>query len=214
MLETTLKIDNAAIDDEAKILQDIHQTTKNIAIYQRQIEPLKQLLNQATKQSIECRASGTSNEIFSTLSTYFSETLPNHQPLLDDILKLLGLFEQVTKVSSFRLLLATVNTNMCRKFHTDINDLRMLCTYVGPGTLWLPNDAINEKALIKGGGNKKIVKDESQIQQVNTGDVIILKGGLYPDVNPILHRSPTIEETGEKRLLLRIDTNESANFWT
>ena len=45
------------------------------------------------------------------------------------------------------------------------------------------------------------------------GDIVILKGALYPESKAIIHRSPTIEETGKKRLLLRIDTNESVNFW-
>ena len=44
------------------------------------------------------------------------------------------------------------------------------------------------------------------------GDIIILKGALYPEANAILHRSPTIEENGEKRLLLRIDTYEALGF--
>ena len=101
---------------------------------------------------------------------------------------------------------------MCRKFHTDINDLRLLCTYIGPGTLWLPDEAVDLKALQKGGDEQALVVDEQQIQQVSTGDVVILKGALYPEANPILHRSPSIEESGEKRLLLRIDTNEFLNF--
>jgi len=214
MVDTTLKFDNAAISNDANILQDIHIKTKNIAIYQRELEPLKNMLDQITEQSVECRASGTIKEITTSLNTYFTNELPEHKILLDDILNLLRLFEQVTKASSFRLLLATVNTNMCRKFHTDINDLRLLCTYAGPGTCWLPDEAVNQKALQKGGVNQEIVADEKLIQQVQTGEVVLLKGALYPEASPILHRSPSIEKNGEKRLLLRIDTNEFLNFLT
>ncbi|MEM6380738.1 MAG: DUF1826 domain-containing protein, partial [Bacteroidota bacterium] len=74
------------------------------------------------------------------------------------------------------------------KVDTDINSLRLLCTYSGPGTLWLPNEIVNHKALITRGGNKQIVLDERQIQQVATGAVIILKGALFPQANPIVHR--------------------------
>jgi hypothetical protein len=133
---------------------------------------------------------------------------------LKDIEHLLYIFTQITKANSFRLLLTTVNTNMCRRFHTDINDLRMLCTYSGPGTLWLTEDNINRKVLDTCGDNECIVLDESKVQQAPTGAVVILKGSIYPQegAKAIIHRSPTIEESGQKRLLLRIDTNEFLNF--
>lgn len=50
------------------------------------------------------------------------------------------------------------------------------------------------------------------IQQAGTGDIVILKGALYPDGHAIMHRSPTIEEMGAARLLLRIDTNAFKPF--
>ena len=50
--------------------------------------------------------------------------------------------------------------------------------------------------------------------QVPENGVVLLKGALYPKAGTraIVHRSPTIEESGEKRLLLRIDTNDNLNF--
>ncbi|MGD1843412.1 MAG: DUF1826 domain-containing protein [Thermonemataceae bacterium] len=208
MVPTNYTPSHAAIGVQEKILQQIHLKTKSIAVYQRDINPLRQALTQVAEQSFECRASGTVEEITDSFNTYFADKLPNQEALSADVLKLLGLFKQITRTSSFRVLLATIHTNMCRKFHTDINDLRLLCTYVGPGTLWLPQEAVDPKAS-RAASNQEIVLDESLIQKVNTGDVVILKGALYPDANPILHRSPTIEGKGEKRLLLRIDTNES-----
>lgn len=213
MNETNFKFDNAVISDDANGLQDIHIKTKNIAIYHRQIQSLKTALDRVTEQSIEFRASGKKEEIIAALDIYFTKNFPEHRVLLDDTLNLLSLFKKVSNSSSFRFLLATINTNMCRKFHTDINNLRMLCTYAGPGTLWLPEEAVNNKAYRIGGDDKDVVLDQNLIQQVDTGDVVILKGALYPESKAIIHRSPTIEETGKKRLLLRIDTNESVNFW-
>ncbi|MDG1433583.1 MAG: DUF1826 domain-containing protein [Saprospiraceae bacterium] len=213
MNETNFKFDNAVISDDANGLQDIHIKTKNIAIYHRQIQSLKTALDRVTEQSIEFRASGKKEEIIAALDIYFTKNFPEHRVLLDDTLNLLSLFKKVSNSSSFRFLLATINTNMCRKFHTDINNLRMLCTYAGPGTLWLPEEAVNNKAYRTGGDDKDVVLDQNLIQQVDTGDVVILKGALYPESKAIIHRSPTIEETGKKRLLLRIDTNESVNFW-
>jgi len=208
MIQTKYSYANAVISEDDQVLQDIHLKSKNIAIYQRNIESLKKELNQIKDQSIECRASGTRDEILSILNDYFQSHLSNCSLLLEDVSGLLGLFERITQTSSFRLLLKTVNTDMCRKFHTDINVLRLLCTYIGPGTHWLPDEIVNHRVLQARGDDQEIVMDEQQIQQVPMGDVVFLKGALYPDANPILHRSPPIEEKGKKRLLLRIDTNE------
>ena len=101
---------------------------------------------------------------------------------------------------------------MCPRFHADNNELRMLCTYHGPGTLWLPDHAVDRNAHLNGRGNASNFADESAAQEVKTGDVALLKGGLYPAASPILHCSPTITSPAEKRVLLTIDANESLNL--
>ncbi|MEM9821483.1 MAG: DUF1826 domain-containing protein [Bacteroidota bacterium] len=214
MISTKKKYANAIQSKHEAALQEIHSKPKNIAIYQRDIQPLKTELAQIAAQVIECRTSGTVEEVLSDLKNYFDHHLTNCPGLLTDVGEVLELFRKITQASSFRLQLMTVNTDMCRKFHTDINVLRLLCTYIGPGTLWVPDEIVNYKALLRRGENQEIVSNEQEIQQVPTGDVVILKGGLYTDANPILHRSPTIEENGDKRLLLRIDTNEFLDFLT
>lgn len=209
--EEKLLFNNASVGNRAKVLEGIHAKEKNIAIYQRDIKLWQKELKQLATTSVECKVSGTVDEITTALEANLKEQLPNYDFLLEDISNILSLFQKVSKAESFRVLLATVKTNMCRKFHTDINDLRLLCTYAGPGTLWLPDEIINQKAFKS--KNQNIVLDENLIQQANIGDIVILKGALYPDAEAILHRSPTIEETGEQRLLLRIDTNSFLNFW-
>lgn len=203
---------NAAIGTESQVLQDIHLASKSIAIYQRDTESLSGDLAQISEQEIQCKVSGSVEEIVSQLHQYFDTQLPPYPRLLADIAELLTQFEAVSKSSVFRLLLSTISTNMCRKFHTDVNDLRMLCSYVGPGTLWLPEEAIELNAKKAKASNQEIVIDDRFIQQAGTGDVVILKGALYPEGNPILHRSPTIEAAGETRLLLRIDTQTFRAF--
>lgn len=199
-------------NNHTKNLEQIHEKEINIAVYDRKIDFLTQEIITLLDHNIELRASGDTEEIFSIISNELLHF--NCFFLLTDIEQLLLQFSEISNAKSFRLLLATINTDMCRKFHTDINDLRLLCTYSGPGTLWLTEDNINHKALVSNLDNDSIVLDESRIQQAKTGSVIILKGAIYPKegTSPIVHRSPTIEETGQKRLLLRIDTNEFLNF--
>jgi hypothetical protein len=214
MIDAKTKFSNAIISENDNGLNEIHKKSKNIAIRQRNISAIRQEIDLVVSQEIEYRTSGSKKEIIDALSSYFKENLNSSRHVLEDIVHLLQQYEQLTEAKSFRLSFATVNTNMCRRFHTDINTLRMLCTYYGPGTLWLPNEAINMKAYHSGDNNSEIVSDQSMIQQADTGDIVILKGALYPDANPILHRSPTIEENGENRLLLRIDATDSLNFWS
>jgi len=212
IMEMTKNVKNWEIGTTPESLASIHQDEINIAIYERDKSSLVSEINNLLEQNIEFRGNGDIDTIVDQIKEIID---PNKYSLvIQDIKELLHHFKEVAKVKKFRLLLATINTNMCRRFHTDINDLRMLCTYSGPGTLWLPEDNINQKKLDASAENKDIVIDERKIQQAKTGAVLILKGALYPEegTRAIVHRSPTIEESGEKRLLLRIDTSESLIF--
>jgi len=210
MIQSKEQFANAVISMDSQVLDEIHLRTKNIAIYQRDVEHLREELEQLSEQEIEFRASGSSESILSQLNEYLNTFSLKGSAFLEDIAGVLDLFEKTIKSSSLRLLLTTVSTNMCRKFHADVNDLRLLCTYIGPGTLWLPDEAIDQANLQN--RKQEFQPHPSHIQQVPTGDLVILKGALYPDAQAILHRSPTIEEAGERRLLLRIDTNEKLDF--
>jgi hypothetical protein len=201
---------NAAIGCSGQILNEIHQKNKNIAVYERDCQFLEQELSYAMTQQVSFKTNGSLDEILERLAEYFQSNLSSCIALLEDIKNLTIIFAGISKSDSYRLYFNTVNHDMCRKFHTDINDLRLLCTYFGKGTLWVPEEAVSYGKLYD---EKNIVDvDFKQVQQAKSGDVIILKGALYPEANPILHRSPAIEKIREKRLLLRIDTSEFLNF--
>ncbi len=83
--------------------------------------------------------------------------------------------------------LEVVETDACRRFHADYVTLRLLCTYAGPGTQWHP------------------VAEPEAIGQVSTGAVAVFKGRKLLDPPTVLHRSPPIVASGERRLMLVID---------
>ncbi len=201
---------NAAIGDDVSILNEIHQKEKNISIYRREIDFIKSEESELENFEIEYSESGNKKDLLNSLDSKLGKILDKDSQLLKDIKECLEIFSTISNAKTFELFLATVNTNMCRRFHIDFNDLRLLCTYSGPGTLWLPDEIVNRKSLIPGNENDDIVLDSSKIQQANTGDILILKGAVYPaeGTKAIVHRSPTIEESGQRRLLLRIDTDE------
>lgn len=202
-------IRNAAFVDSILELNKIHEEHINISIYERSTKSFRQEIKMLLSSGIELRFSGTKNEILDKLKLKLSESNVSVSLLYNDVANLLSSFGEISSSASFRLNLLTVNNDMCRRFHTDINDLRLLCTYSGPGTLWLPEEAVNRKVYQNGGDNEEIIKNPKLIKQANEGDVLILKGALYPGANAILHRSPSVEESSDKRLLLRIDTNET-----
>ncbi|MFN3951264.1 MAG: DUF1826 domain-containing protein [Thermaurantimonas sp.] len=206
----TLIAKNWVIGSTREVLNQIHEQDVNIAIYTREVSFLSRDVEQLIHHNIELNTSGAKCDILTLLKKEFE----SYPALIQDVESLISLFEEVSQAQSFRLLLATINTNMCRRFHTDVIDLRLLCTYYGPGTLWLKEENVNRTALETCKDNECIVLNPDEIQQVATGAVVILKGSIYPHegTKAIVHRSPTIEESGERRLLLRIDTNEFLNF--
>ena len=200
-------IKNWSVGITEAILDDIYLKDINVAIYNRDIKNIKKEIDFLLKRNTLFNDTGTTEDILDK----FNKKIPSDKfPFItNDVKNLLIIFKRVTKKTHFKLLLGSITTNMCRKFHTDNNTLRMLCTYSGAGTLWLPKENINLEALENFGSNEEIVIDKNNIKQANTGAVIILKGEKYSDdTQAAVHKSPSIESKRGKRLLLRIDTNE------
>jgi len=108
----------------------------------------------------------------------------------------------VADVSRLHLKLEVLNTTTCPKWHADYVTARMLCTYVGPGTQYIPNEAVQRKKL------EAVVRaqDSKHEVQVAAGDLLLLKGHGWPGFHGkgAVHRSPQILES-QLRLVLTID---------
>lgn len=94
----------------------------------------------------------------------------------------------------------------CPRFHVDQTRLRLLCSYRGPGTLWLPPAAVNRQALAAGGNNDAIA-DPLRVQQLAPFWVGIFKGERYPGNagRGQVHRSPPVADGEPPRLLFCLD---------
>lgn len=110
-----------------------------------------------------------------------------------------------------RVWFGAVHTDQCRKFHVDFVRYRMITTYTGPGTEWVPAAAVARDALAHPAdcpcdANRDIVRDPSAVRHAVAGDVVVMKGGLHPDGRGAVHRSPPIAGTGRVRVVLIAST--------
>ncbi len=115
-------------------------------------------------------------------------------------------FLEFSSAKKGKLHLKIIKNDACAKFHIDGYHLRLFSTYYGEGTEWLPEEAVNRKAL--GTENSRIVKDPANIQRMEAFDVSIMKGqvpGSNNGVKGLVHRSPEISGSQNGRIILRID---------
>ncbi len=99
-------------------------------------------------------------------------------------------FAALMRCETVRLRLEGVTGNACRKVHADYTDVRLICTLAGPGTDYTLGD-----------------DPDGPLQRIPAGAVTLFKGHEFgPGHRPCLHRSPPIEDSGERRLVLVIDT--------
>lgn len=157
-----------------------------LVIERRELGPLASIAQRlAAHAPFERKSAGSPDQAVAALGL-----LP--ATLRDDVLALARRFAAFMAVEAVRLRLEGVNTDACRKIHADYTDLRLITTYHGPGTDYLPSSA-------------KL--DEGNLQRLATGDIGLFKGRLYADSHePCLHRSPPIAGSGETRLVLVIDS--------
>jgi hypothetical protein len=91
--------------------------------------------------------------------------------------------------------------NACCKFHADQVGLRLLTTYLGPGTQWLPDDAVRRRRGLC------FPLRHAPPQRLERFAVGLFKGESYPGNcgRGIVHRSPPVSGTGKVRILLCLD---------
>ena len=130
MITVTLA-NNAVISNSISCLSEIQRAGKNISIFRRDISLLQSEINQVVSKKLVLNSSGEVHEILEQFKAQIRFHELSCPMLIEDIELLLGKFEEITRYSEFRLLLSVVDSDMCRRFHSDVNDLRLLTTYAG-----------------------------------------------------------------------------------
>ncbi len=141
------------------------------------------------------------------LAPYAQGHEEGYESLCKDVGELAVSFASLASSSMLSVTFALIQNDMCRLFHTDAIELRLLCTYLGPGTLWVPDQYVNWERMNEP-VNEARIGDMRQIRQFAPFEVGILKGAMYDsnDGPAVLHRSPSISEEDTIRVLLRLDS--------
>jgi len=132
----------------------------------------------------------------------------------EDIQYLTKLFCELFDIKDAWLRIDAIDKPMCPRFHADHLKCRLVTTYYGPGTQWLPNNLVNRNKL--GHGNNGLADDisglfskKSDIENLDVGDIGLLKGEAWVNNEGLglVHRSPHTD-SNYKRLYVTIDFDD------
>lgn len=127
--------------------------------------------------------------------------------LIEDIVTLADAVAYLFDTDTVGLRLRRLEAAMCPRFHCDNLPVRLVTTYLGPGSEWLPEWAVNRQGLGAPRPDKpEIVADPAAVQRLATGDLALLKGSGWVgnEERAVVHRSPALA-AGQQRLLLTLD---------
>ncbi|MFV0307181.1 MAG: DUF1826 domain-containing protein [Desertimonas sp.] len=143
---------------------------------------------------------------------------PERARLADDITALAELLAHVLGCETVAIRLEHDPGATCPVFHQDQNVMRLLCTYAGAGTEWLPEAHVDRAELgLRGrspeAANQAIARGEPE--HARTGEVLLMQGARSNAGHAgLVHKSPA-GDLGP-RLLLAIDAADGASGaeWT
>lgn len=199
--------------ESPSVLTDIYNDNCNMAIWQRS-EKLRR-----TQGLLEYLESHYAIKISRSLTpenalSVMTEALPDFagaKELACDISELVDMFCCLFDLKEAGLRLTSLDKAMCPRFHVDRVPCRLVTCYMGAGSQWLEhNDVDYSKLGIKLDGKTDLemglYESTDQIQQLNAGDVALLKGSgwIGNEQSGLIHRSPQ-GFGNQKRLLLTLD---------
>lgn len=198
--------------DVPDVLADIYQPGYNIAVWKRNVPAdVQTLLASFIKDNPALSITATIDAKTITPDIRNVLPAPAAASLIADIAELTEMFCCLFDLTRAGMRLKVLNKAMCPRFHTDRVPCRLITTYCGEGTQWLPHNVVNRAKLGPGSNGQPdhltgLYAGEDDIQSLKAGDVGLLKGEMWEgnENAGIVHRSPPVA-TGEQRLLLTLD---------
>ena len=191
--------------------KNFSHTDSKLMIYERNapqgsVSFFKNLIKIDFSVNAEISKFDTKNNIKSALSDVFSFEIKSsifYETWINDITHLCKIFSDIQNTNSISMWLGSKRG--CKRYHIDNVSQRLLVTYSGEGTEWLPDDAGDKIAYLNGEPNEKILKNSKRKQIVNEWDIAIFKGGS----EGLLHKTPDTA-LNKHSILLRLD---HAHYW-
>ena len=196
--------------DTPAILSRVLEDDVNLAIWQRQlpahIEDFGMLLlalNEPLAESMTLDISD--DEALPSLQGFASAyaDLEGYAGFIADVAWLIGAYACLLGAKCIGVRLRVLDKAMCPRFHVDHVPIRLITTYAGIGSQWLKEGVMDRTQL---GNPLAEPQDFMKIQQINCGDVALLKGERWigNEGHGLIHRSPQ-PRRDERRLLLSLD---------
>ena len=210
-----VKVRRAALGNDPRVLTNLYLEETNIAIWQRQLsETLKKSVDTFIRSNPTFQLSMTVAPATVLLSVSESLGGANQLELCENIAELTSMFCCLFELKRVGLRLTVLDRAMCPKFHVDKVPCRLITTFQGTATEWLPHHAVNREKLGIGSHGQPddlsgLYQNPDDIQQLGCGDVGLLKGELWAgnENAGLVHRSPALA-IGERRLLLTLDFSD------
>jgi hypothetical protein len=137
--------------------------------------------------------------------------LPELPHLAKDVWSWSEVLAELTGCERIGVRLSRVSSALCPRFHVDHVTVRLVCTYVGPGTEFISNGEVDRRWL--GHAAQGVADEESgllrcpqAIEAAAPGDLVLLKGEAWPEQfgKGAVHRSPPASEL-LPRLVMTLD---------
>jgi len=196
-----------------EIFTKIYQDDVNLAIWHNDLS--NSLLNSAQElvsqqPNFKAVITVTPQNSYLQMAELLSD-FEDKEVLCQHISLLVDMFCTLFDLDGAGLRLMTLDRPMCPRFHVDKVPCRLVSTLFGEATQWLNHEVIDRTKL--GAGSlgmadelSGLIQNISDINQLSTGDVGLLKGEGWFDNNNagLVHRSPHVNHN-ENRLLLTLD---------
>jgi len=192
-----------------EVLRSILDPNVNLTLWQRpEQNPVARELARLSALSLRDVRRGTSLKSFDEdlIELLLQQGLEpsDFENLRKDMKRLIKIFSPISKGQPITFRLLTTNRDDCKRFHLDRTRLRLMCTYRGPGTEWLPEGQLDRAAQSRGAPNESIIRF-GKPSQFNTFWVGIAKGDPDNTGQGLVHRSPAIAEAGHTRVFFCLD---------
>jgi hypothetical protein len=194
-------MDIMVIGDTPDALEAVLRDGVAIAIWARPPLPDvgRALHRLAHGDAFDIVAEGMIEHVVATTLARLPQPVPT--ALADDIAALAQRFDAIGATGgAVRVRLRRITGPACRRWHTDVVRLRLLCTYMGAPTQWLP---------LPGGALAARRLEDGSLpcapRAVPRGAVAVMKGEGFAPGRGCIHRSPPAASADDPRLLLSFD---------